>query len=234
MNKNKIIITSVILILTAIAITNPYLIMQFPWDSSINFNRNIEPYLIIGIISIACYTTINTIFLSLGIKDTSKHKHKHKVSGRIIGIEYSSIRINNSPRFKVTVEYLGLTKAFDALDEAVQFHLEIGDEAIIYYEESNPKNSHIDLKNTISKKQSKNNNAIESNAKFKLIEINSTQNPSNYELIGELVMPDLPTRKVSLNQVIEDTNLSSFVPGMIIPCKIDGKGKDLSISMIIS
>ena len=232
MNKNKIIITSVLLILTAIAITNPYLIKQFPWDSSINFNRNIEPYLIIGIISIACYTTINTIFLSLGIMDTSKHKHK--VSGRIIGIEYSSIRINNSPSFEVTVEYLGLTKAFDALDEAVQFHLEIGDEAIIYYEESNPKNSHIDLKNTISRKQSKNNNAIESNAKFKLIEINSTQNPSNYELIGELLMPELPTRKVSLNQVIEDTNLSSFVPGMIIPCKIDGKGEDLSISMIIS
>ena len=232
MTKNTAIISAILIISVGAAIANPHSILQLPWDTSLSFKKNITPYLVLLITSFACYSTISTIYLSLGIQDTSKHKKN--VSGRIINIEYSSIRINNSPRFKVTVEYLGLTKAFDALDEAVQFHLEIGDEAIIYYEERNPKNSHIDLKETISKKQSENNNTIESNAKFKLIEINSTLNPSNYELIGELLMADLPTRKVSLNQVIEDNNLTKFIPGMIIPCRIDGSGDELNITMAIS
>ncbi|MFY0642717.1 MAG: hypothetical protein JXR16_16825 [Bermanella sp.] len=74
----------------------------------------------------------------------------------------------------------------------------------------------------------------ENNARFKLIEINSTPKISNYELIGELMMPNLPTRKVSLNQVIEDNNLTKFIPGMIIPCKIDSSGDELNITMAIS
>lgn len=161
MTKNTAIITAITLIAIGAAIANPHSILQLPWDTSLSFKKNITPYLVITIISFACYASIGTIYTSLGIQDTKKHKNK--VIGNIIKIEYSSIRINNSPRFKITTEYLGINKSFDALDEAVQFHLEIGDDAIIYYEESNPHNSHISLEETIKRKGLSNSNKVEAN-----------------------------------------------------------------------
>lgn len=231
MKKNILIFSLIILILVFIIIGNPYLIDQFPWDPSIKFERNIEPYLIILLTSFACYTTINTLYSALGIQDTKKHKSK--VIGNIINIEYSSIRVNNSPRFKVTVEYSGITKSFDALDEAVQFHLVISDEAIIYHEENNPRNSHINLEETIKRKRLSNTNKLEANSKFKLKEINLINGTSNYSLIGEIINKDKTTTRASFNQTITDDNLQKFIPGMIIPCRVEGTGRELTISMVV-
>lgn len=232
MKKNTAILTAICLISIGAAIANPHSIMQLPWDTSLSFKKNITPYLVIAVISFACYASIGTIYTSLGIQDTKKHKNK--VIGNIINIEYSSIRINNSPRFKITTEYLGITKSFDALDETVQFHLKIGDDAIIYHEENNPHNSHLNLEETIQRKGLSDAKKVEANAKFKLIEINQVNDTSEYEIIGNILNDNKENTKASFKQKITDDNLKNFVPGMIIPCRVEGTGRELTISMIVS
>ena len=173
------------------------------------------------------YTKVFEFLIS--IKNTSGHVNS--TLGKILDIKYSNTRIGNRPLFKVTVAYEGLKKEFDYINEDIQHHFKIGDPILVRYNSINKNDASIDMKGTFkenTKTQSENN------ARFKLIEINSTPKISNYELIGELMMPDLPTRKVSLNQIIEDNNLTKFIPGMIIPCKIDGSGDELNITMAIS
>lgn len=173
------------------------------------------------------YTKVFEFLIS--IKNTSDHVNS--TLGKILDIKYSNTRVGNRPLYKVTVEYEGLMKEFDYINEDIQHHFKIGDPILVRYNSINKNDASIDMKGTFkenTKTQSENN------ARFKLIEINSTPEISNYELIGELMMPDLPTRKVSLNQVIEDNNLTKFIPGMIIPCKIDDSGDELNITMAIS
>ena len=173
------------------------------------------------------YTKVFEFLIS--IKNTSVHVNS--TLGKILDIKYSNTRIGNRPLFKVTVEYEGLKKEFDYINEDIQHHFKIGDPILVRYNSINKNDASIDMKGTL-KENTK--DYSENNAKFKLIEINSTPKISNYELIGELIMADLPTRKVSLNQVIEDNNLTKFIPGMIIPCRIDGSGDELNITMAIS
>jgi len=173
------------------------------------------------------YTKVFEFLIS--IKNTSVHVNS--TLGKILDIKYSNTRIGNRPLFKVTVEYEGLKKEFDYINEDIQHHFKIGDPILVRYNSINKNDASIDMKGTL-KENTK--DYSENNAKFKLIEINSTPKISNYELIGELIIADLPTRKVSLNQVIEDNNLTKFIPGMIIPCRIDGSGDELNITMAIS
>ena len=172
------------------------------------------------------YTKVFEFLIS--IKNTSVHVNS--TLGKILDIKYSNTRIGNRPLFKVTVEYEGLKKEFDYINEDIQHHFKIGDPILVRYNSINKNDASIDMKGTL---KDNTKDYSENNAKFKLIEINSTPKISNYELIGELIMADLPTRKVSLNQVIEDNNLTKFIPGMIIPCRIDGSGDELNITMAI-
>jgi hypothetical protein len=188
MTKNTAIMTAICLISIGVAVANSHSILQLPWDTSLSIKKNITPYLVITIISFACYASIGTIYTSRGIQDTKKHKNK--VIGNIINIEY-----------------LGLTKSFDALDEAVQFHLEIGDDAIIYYEESHPHNSHINLEETIQRKGLSNANKVEANSKFKLIEIKRINNISDYKIIGNILNENEKNKKAIFKQKITDDNL---------------------------
>jgi len=229
--KRIVIVSAIVLILMFASIFNSHVFNHLPWDTSISFKHNITPYFVVLIVIFACYTSINTIFLSLGVEN--KSKHKHRTIGTILNIEYSGIRVGNAPRFKVTVEYEGISKSFDALDEAVQFNLNIGDDAVIYYEKGNLTNSHIDLEETIRLQSENGLVELDINAKFKLLEINPTNENSIYALVGEVIIDNQPVRKAQIEHRIDDGNIMKFVPGMIIPCRIDGEGDDLEISMSI-
>jgi len=136
MNKNTVIIVSIAIILFLVLLANSHVLNQLPWSSHVSFKNNITPYLVILIVSFACYQTINTIYLSLGLNQIKQEVMTERTIAKIINIEYSSIRVGNSPRFKITAKYLNTTKVFDALTEKVQFHLNIGDDCIVYYNPS--------------------------------------------------------------------------------------------------
>jgi hypothetical protein len=149
--KEHIIVISIIVtILTIVASSNPHSIEQLPWDSSLSFTKNITPYMVVIIVSIICYSTIFTFLNATGIRGTSRNTET--TTGKILNIEYSSIRVNNSPRFKITAEYKDVSNVFDYLDETVQFHFNIGDEIIINYNPNDINEANINLEASIQNK----------------------------------------------------------------------------------
>ena len=204
----------------------PYILGYEP-NTIYNFIRILFP---VPLAMFGFWVSYTKIFeFLIPIKKTNDHISS--TMGKILDIKYSNTRIGNRPLFKVTVACEGLKKEFDYINEDIQHHFKIGDPILVRYNSINKNDASIDMKGTL---KDNTKDYSENNAKFKLIEINSTPKISNYELIGELIMADLPTRKVSLNQVIEDNNLTKFIPGMIIPCRIDGSGDELNITMAIS
>lgn len=154
MNKNLVIIICIVIILFFTLIFNSHVLSQLPWSSHIGFKKNITPYIVFLVVCFACYQTINTIYLTLGLNQVKANAMNERVKGKILNIEYSSIRVGNSPRFKVTVEYNNLTKTFDALPEKVQFHLNIGDDCIIYYNPDDTQEAVFDTEASINNKES--------------------------------------------------------------------------------
>ena len=127
---------------------------NFPWDFNAPLKHNIAPYIVIFLAFISPYICINTLW---GLKEaTIKTKSQTAKSiGSITSIEYSGYRVNNKPRFKVSVTYEGVSKSFDALSEKIQFHFNIGDESIIYYNPENLKDAFFDMEASITHNQNK-------------------------------------------------------------------------------
>lgn len=226
MPKSTVIFIAISVILIGAALANPHSIAQLPWDSSLKFTKNITPYLVVLIVSFACYSTITTIYNALGIEDTSKNSEI--TTGRILNIEYSSLRVGNTPRFKITAEYKNIVNTFDYLDEAVQFHFEIGDEITINYNPDNPKQANIDIEASIKNKST----PKASNAKFKVLQVNPkfSVKENLYEVIGEIHQANKEPRKAQLQEELNDFQLERFVPGAILPCLLEGEGDDLRVS----
>ena len=227
MKEHIIVISIIAIILSIVAIYNPHSIEQLPWDSSLKFEKNITPYMVVIIVSIICYSTIFTFINATGLQDTSAHKETTK--GTILNIEYSTIRVNNSPRFKVTAKYGDTVNSFDYLDESVQFHFQIGDTIIINYNPDNIKDASIDLQASIENKGQE----IESNAKFKILEVTPkfSEQESLYEITGEVHSSNTPARKAIIQEVLSDQQIQRMVPGSILPCLIEGEEGDLRISI---
>ena len=80
-------------------------------------------------------------------------KHNKEMIGLISNIGYSTIRINNMPRYKVTVRYSGLERVFEPIDPDIQFSLSIGDKAIVHVNPLKIENTHFDLKGSIRYKK---------------------------------------------------------------------------------
>ena len=80
-------------------------------------------------------------------------KHNMKMIGLISNIGYSTIRINNMPRYKVTVRYSGLEKVFEPIDPDIQFSLSIGDKAIVYVNPEKIQDAYFDIKKSIQYKK---------------------------------------------------------------------------------
>lgn len=229
MKKNIIIISIILSILIITAIKNPHSIAQLPWDSKLSFLKNITPYMVVLIVTAICYSTLSTLFAATGsLEDTSKNTETS--IGRILNIEYSSLRINNSPRFKLTVEYNGIINTFDYLDESVQFHFKIGDEIIIKYNPKDINQANIDLNASILNK----NSPKTSNAKFKVIEIipNFSIKENIYEIIGEIHQANKEPRKAKLEEELSDIQLERFIPGAILSCFLEGEDDDLRVTFI--
>lgn len=227
MKEHVIVISIIAIILTIVAIYNPHSLEQLPWDSSLKFEKNITPYMVVMIVSFICYSTIFTFINATGLQDTSTHKAT--TTGTILNIEYSSIRVNNSPRFKVTAKYRDTVNSFDYLDESIQFHFQIGDTIIINYNPDNIKDASIDLQASIQNKEQE----IESNAKFKILEVTPkfSEQENLYEIAGEVHYSNTPARKAVIQEVLSDHQIQRMIPGSILPCLIEGEEGDLRISI---
>ena len=84
--------------------------------------------------------------------NTKTSKHTNRLTGIITDITYSTIRINNMPRYKVTIKYSGFENTFEPIDPSIQFSLSIGDKAVVYLDPKNPKNASFNLKESITYK----------------------------------------------------------------------------------
>jgi hypothetical protein len=129
--------------------TNSYMLDNFPWNLNAPFKHNIAPYLVIFLAFISPYLGINTLW-NLKEATTKSHTQTSKTIGIISTIEYSGYRVNNKPRFKVLVNYEGNSKSFDALSEKIQFHFNIGDESVIYYNPNNKDDAYFDVDESIT------------------------------------------------------------------------------------
>src|SRR5690606_2967771 len=58
--------------------------------------------------------------------------------GKLINMQYSTIRVGNQPLFKVTAYYLGINKYFDQVSPAIQMNFKIGDKIVIKYDQDKP------------------------------------------------------------------------------------------------
>src|SRR5690606_33597736 len=56
--------------------------------------------------------------------------------GKLINMQYSTIRVGNQPLFKVTAYYLGINKYFDQVSPAIQMNFKIGDKIVIKYDQA--------------------------------------------------------------------------------------------------
>ena len=76
-------------------------------------------------------------------------KHTDQVIGIVTKIGYSSVRINNMPRLKVTVRIRGIERDFEPLDPDLQFSIKIGSKAVVYANPDDIKNAFFDTDQTI-------------------------------------------------------------------------------------
>lgn len=151
MSKNLIIFLITALVLIYVFSTNTYLFDNLPWNFNAPLKHNIAPYLVLFLAFISPYLGVNTLW---GLKEATvkSQSHTNKAIGEIMSIEYSGFRVNNKPRFKVTVAYNDIQKSFDALSEKIQFHFKIGDSVVIYYNPENISDAFFDVDESIKDK----------------------------------------------------------------------------------
>lgn len=150
---NKLLVTAIISISLIIYIftNNRYMLSTLPWDVNAPFKNNIGPYLVVFLCIASPYAVISTLFgLNEGNKKTAEQTER--TIGKIISMEYSGYRINNSPMFKVNIAYNETSKVFDPIPEKVQFNLKKGDKVVINYNPKNIQDSYFDLEESISLK----------------------------------------------------------------------------------
>jgi len=85
--------------------------------------------------------------------NSKRSSHTSQAVGIIHDLNYSTIRINNMPRFKATVKYMGIEKVFEPLDPNTHLSLSVGDKAVIMYNPSNVNDSHFDFKASVKLKR---------------------------------------------------------------------------------
>ncbi len=231
MNRWPIIITVVSIILVCTAIANPHSISQLPWDMSLSFKKNLTPYIVTLIVFAACYQTISTIYLAF--TDGSNSSQTKRVIGKILHIEHSGLTVNNRPRFQIRAEYNSTIKTFDNLSEQVQFHLKVGDSAVIYQQPNASTNAYLNIEETIE--YNTNPTAVSSNAMFKIIDItpNFAKGANTYEITGEVHIDKGDLFKATIIQTLTPQQATGINPGNLVSCLVEGE-EDKTISMIIN
>jgi hypothetical protein len=115
-----------------------------PWDAAKSTQSNLEPYLMV-VISVFVFYQMKTVLEPMVKADAGFPELTDEVRGFVRKIEYSSTRVNNSPRFKALVFYSGIEKEFDLLPEAFQFNFKVGDEVVIRHHPEDENNSTLDF-----------------------------------------------------------------------------------------
>lgn len=105
----------------------------------------LEPYALLFICFFVTYQIIGSLWT---VKDATVRKkdQTETCEGEIKSISYSSIRINNSPRFQVTVEYMGISKTFDPISEKIQTDFSVGSKVVIYYDKNDIEDSFLSIR----------------------------------------------------------------------------------------
>ncbi len=230
MNRWFIIITVVSIILICTAIANPHSISQLPWDMSLSIKKNLTPYIVTVIVFTACYQTISTIYLAFS--DGSNSSQTKRVIGKILHIEHSGLTVNNRPRFKIRAEYGSTIKTFDNLSEQVQFHLKVGDSAVIYQQPNIPSNAYLNIEETME--YNKTPVTAPSNAMFKIIDItpNFAKGTNMYQITGEVHMNKGNLFKASIIQTLTPQQATGINPGKLVSCLAEEeKGKVISMTI---
>ena len=124
------------------------MLSTLPWDFSAPFKHNIGPYLVVFLCIASPYAIISTLF---GLKEGNLKtaEQTERTIGKILSMEYSGYRINNSPMIKALIEYNDNKKAFDALSEKVQFNFKVGDSVVIHYNPDNMDDAFFDIEESI-------------------------------------------------------------------------------------
>jgi hypothetical protein len=152
-NVNKTLVTAIISssLIIYVFTNNIYMLDTLPWDSGAPFKHNIGPYLVVFLCIASPYAVISALF---GLKEGNLKtaEQTERTIGKIISIEYSGYRINNSPMLKALIKYNDNKKTFYALSEKVQFHFKIGDSVIIYFNPDNIDDAFFDVEESIKEK----------------------------------------------------------------------------------
>jgi len=193
------------------------------------YSRLALPPILSGIGAYLSITTIINVFV--GTHKSSKQTQRS--IGTIINIAYSSFRINNEPRFRVTVKYQGYSKIFDPISSTIQLNFSAGDSVVIFYDPEKIDSAYLDINESI--KHINKASEIAPNAMFKILKINPVFSikEDSYEIIGEVHSRKENTFNASLYQKLTTEQASKLIPGTLIPCTIEGE-TDKHISMIIN
>lgn len=125
---------------------------SFPWDDAYSTQSNLEPYLMV-VISIFVFYQMRAVLEPMVKAEGGFPDLTEEARGFVRKIEYSSTRVNNSPRFKALVFYSGIEKEFDLLPEAFQFNFNIGDEVVIRHHPEDESSSTLDFDLSLAKKE---------------------------------------------------------------------------------
>ena len=153
-----------------------------------------------------------------------------KTNGRINSIEkqlHTTI---------LTIAYDGHTKAFTLDNEVFHTPLTKGQSIVIFYDPNKKDQAYLDLLADSTEKTQTIESISSSDTMFKLLEITPefSLGTGMYEVFGEIYGEKYEGQKAKFAHQFGIDDLSSLIPGRILPCRINGNGDNLSISLILN
>lgn len=149
-----------------------------------------------------------------------------KAIGRVI-----NLAIENDITL-ITVSYSGYSKTFSVDRKLVEDKVAEGEQIVVFHDKKDKKKAYLDIFNNnqdISEKKHQSNDKTV----FKLIDIspNYELGLDFYEITGEIFGREYNGKKAKFSHPFYNKDLSTLIPGRVIPCTIEGTGNDLSISL---
>lgn len=129
-----------------------YIKSDLPWNSAEPVPIIILDYFFgFIVIPFAAYSVIST-FTTLSGNEKNEATQTILVIGEILDINYSNVRINNKPRFKVLTKFMDFEKEFDPIDGKVNIDFRKGENIFIWVNPNDLNDSYLDLDKSISER----------------------------------------------------------------------------------
>jgi len=129
-----------------------YLMPGLPWNSTdhpaIILVKYVPGFFVIPFFVYSMYSTFST----LSGNEKNEVTQTILAKGEILDINYSNLRINNKPRFKVLVKYLNHKKEFDSIDGKINIDFRKGENIFIWVNPNDLNDSYLDLDKSISER----------------------------------------------------------------------------------